>query len=76
MFKIIIIFILLVAFVPPFRKFIFWLVIGRQMVNQQKRYDQPASNKKEGDIKVDKSQTNSNKNSKDSGQYIDYEEVK
>ncbi len=76
MFKIILIFILLVAFVPPFRKFLFWLVIGRQMVNQQKKYESPSETRKEGEIKVDKTQSNSNKGRNDTGQYIDYEEVK
>ena len=76
MFKIIIVLFLLVAFVPPFRKFLFWLVIGRQMVNQQKRYNSQVDNRKEGDVKVDKSQNNSNNNTKEGGQYIDYEEVK
>jgi hypothetical protein len=78
MFKIILIFILLMAFVPPFRRFLFWLVVGRQLANQQKKYQNTteAEKRREGEIRVDKNANSSNDKGKDGGQYIDYEEVK
>jgi hypothetical protein len=76
MFKIIFIFLLLLAFVPSLRRFLFWLVVGRQMVKEQKRYQQPQDNRREGDISVDATPKSRSNKSGDSGQYIDYEEVK
>lgn len=76
MFKIIGVFLLLLAFVPPFRKFMFWLVIGRQVMKQQKAYEKQNQPRPDGDIRVE-SNVKSNKDTKDQGgQYIDYEEVK
>jgi hypothetical protein len=78
MFKIILVFILLIAFVPPFRRFLFWLVVGRQLANQQKKYQNTTDteNRREGELKVDKNANSAKNNGKDGGQYIDYEEVK
>jgi hypothetical protein len=78
MFKIILVFILLVAFVPPFRRFLFWLVVGRQLANQQKKYQTPTEteSRHEGEIRVDKNSVSSKNKRNDDGQYVDYEEVK
>lgn len=78
MFKILLIFLLLLAFVPPLRRFLFWLIVGRQMVNEQKKYNSQSQNKQkpEGDIKVEYIPKDKNDNELKGGQYIDFEEVK
>ena len=65
------------VFVAPLRRFLFWLVVGRQIVKEQKKYQTPEGPpKREGHIKVDYV-PNKDSNTKDSGgQYIDFEEVK
>jgi hypothetical protein len=78
MFKILLIFILLLAFVAPLRRFLFWLIVGKQMVKEQKKYNQQnqAKSKPEGEIKVDFIPKDRNDFDKNGGQYVDFEEVK
>jgi len=76
MFKIIFVVFLVIAFVPPVRRFLFWLIVGKQMVNEQKKANnanRPAV-KKEGEIHVDYVPKDT-KGKETGGQYIDYEEV-
>ncbi|WP_304234009.1 DUF4834 domain-containing protein [Jiulongibacter sediminis] len=77
MFKIIFIVFLVIAFVPPVRKFLFWLVVGRSMVNEQKKYNQQSQkqNRKDGDINVDYVPKNAKGHDYRGGEYVDYEEV-
>lgn len=77
MFKFLLIFVLLLIFVAPLRRFLFWLIVGRQIVNEQKKYhkQQEQPTRKEGDVKVDYI-PKSNDNRFKGGQYVDYEEVK
>lgn len=81
MFKIIFIVIMIIAFVPPVRRFLFWLVVGRSMVNEQKKYNQNQQQKsqkesrREGDIKVDYVPKDTKGHDYKGGEYIDYEEV-
>lgn len=77
MFKIIVVILLVLIFVPSVRRFLFWLIVGRQIVKEQKKYQQPPKPvRPEGEVKVDYI-PNKDRNSKNSdGQYIDYEEVK
>ena len=77
MFKYILIAFLLIAFVPAIRNFLFNLLVGNQIAKQQKRYNDIMEKErgKEGEIKVKTPKSNT-KNSSDSGQYVDYEEVK
>ncbi len=75
-FNILLIFFFLIIFVPIFRRFLFHLLVGRQLVKEQKRASaayrrNPA---KEG-INVD-SKPGSSSPSIKGGEYIDYEEVK
>lgn len=65
------------VFVAPLRRFLFWLVVGRQIVKEQKKYQEQTTPKRpEGEIKVEyKPNPNSHTNNQ-GGQYIDYEEVK
>lgn len=74
MFKYILIFFLLIAFVPSFRRFIFWLLVGRKLTKQQQQYTNQTQ-RQEGDIKVE-TNPDKNKNTPKTGQYIDYEELK
>lgn len=64
---------LIILFVPPVRRFVFYLLVGRQLVKQQKQ--QTGRHKREGEIRVE------NRPPKDNprftgGEYVDYEEVK
>jgi hypothetical protein len=73
LFNIILIFVLLMAFVPPFRRFMFWLLVGRQLVKQQKKANQQHQ-RREGDITVNK--TDKPDSRYKGGDYVDYTEVK
>lgn len=76
MFKIIFTVLLVIAFVPPVRRFLFWLIVGKQMVNEQKKANttQQSRQTKEGEIHVD--YVPKKDNGKDNGgQYVDFEEV-
>jgi UPF0716 family protein affecting phage T7 exclusion len=76
MFKIIFIVTLVIAFVPPVRRFLFWLIVGKQMVNEQKKANtaQQRKQSKEGEIHVDF--VPKKNNDKDSGgQYVEFEEI-
>ena len=66
---------LVIAFVPPVRRFFFWLLVGRQLVKQQKRANQHAEQQREGEIKVNNPRTNDDSRFK-GGEYVDYEEIK
>ncbi len=75
-FNIFLIFILLIAFVPVFRRFIFHLLVGRQLVKEQKRQEKAYQNKASSEeIKVD-SPPKDNKSDFKGGEYVDYEEIK
>ena len=67
---------LIILFVPPVRQFVFYLLVGRQLVKQQKQQSGNRSGRREGEIRVD----NRSKSDADSrykgGDYVDYEEVK
>lgn len=77
LFNIFIIFFFLVIFVPIFRKFLFHLLVGRQIVKEQKRANTAyRKNTREGNLNVDvKPEQNSSSGMK-GGEYIDYEEIK
>ncbi len=75
MLKFLLIATLIILFVPPVRRFVFYLLVGRQLVNQQKRQQNPSPNHREGEVRVDRSTKGSDSSFK-GGEYIDYEEVK
>lgn len=73
LFKYLFIITLIILFVPPVRRFVFYLLVGRQLVKQQKQHSPGA--RREGEVRVE------SRPSKDStrfkgGEYVDYEEVK
>jgi hypothetical protein len=77
-FNIILIFLLLIAFVPFFRRFIFHLLVGRQLIKEQERQfrAQQQRNNSPG-VKVDNISPDQNSSSRyRGGEYVDYEEVK
>ena len=79
MFKYILIFFLLVIFVPVFRNFLFNLLVGKQIAKEQKRYNDIMEKQrgKEGDIKVKPTPPQADKKGGyEGGQYVDFEEVK
>ncbi|MBK6978828.1 MAG: DUF4834 domain-containing protein [Cytophagaceae bacterium] len=78
MFKYLFLILLLLIFVAPLRRFLFWLIVGRQIVNEQKKYQksQNPPQRPEGEIKVDYIPKKDNNSPSSSGQYVDYEEVK
>ncbi len=71
-FNILLLFGFLIAFVPPFRRFMFWLLVGRQLVKEQKKAQKKQT--KEGDIRVESRPNNPSRFT--GGDYVDYEEVK
>jgi UPF0716 family protein affecting phage T7 exclusion len=77
-FKIILLFILAVMFVPPFRKFLFWLLVGRKIAEHQKRAEAffKQQQGKEGDINIRYNPKEDSKGRKDDGEYIDFQEIK
>lgn len=75
LFNILLIFLFFVAFVPPFRRFMFWLLVGRQLVKEQKKANRSAP-RHEGEIKVEQKPSNPDQSRFRGGEYVDYEEVK
>lgn len=81
-FNILLVFLLLIAFVPFFRRFLFHLLVGRQLVKQQEKayraqQQQERARTKPGGIRVDSAPSNANEASRfKGGDYVDYEEVK
>lgn len=62
---------------PPVRRFLFWLIVGKQMVKEQKRANdtEEKKGKREGEVNVDYVPKNKKDKNNDNGKYIDYEEV-
>lgn len=79
MFKYIFLIIIILVMIPQVRRFVFWLVVGKQMVKEQKRHNKQTeakTYKKNGEINVDYVPKENGKNDFKGGQYVDYEEVK
>ncbi|UFH54842.1 DUF4834 domain-containing protein [Spirosoma sp. KNUC1025] len=67
---------LVILFVPPVRRFVFYLLVGRQLVKQQKQQGDIRGNaRREGDVRVDTRPKGDNSRY-NGGEYVDYEEVK
>ncbi|AWV97578.1 DUF4834 domain-containing protein [Arcticibacterium luteifluviistationis] len=77
MFKIIFVVILVIAFVPPVRRFLFWLIVGKEMVKEQKKANNSGRTeaKRDGQINVDYVPKETKDKGFKGGQYVDYEEV-
>ncbi|GAB3505595.1 hypothetical protein GCM10027341_37480 [Spirosoma knui] len=76
LFKYLFILTLIILFVPPVRRFVFYLLVGRQLVKEQKRQGDLYGKRREGEVRVDKRQAKQDDSSFKGGEYVDYEEVK
>ncbi|WP_128547982.1 DUF4834 domain-containing protein [Larkinella soli] len=76
MFKFLFILLLIIAFVPPVRRFVFWLLVGRQIVKEQKRANDPFRGHAEGQTRVNHVPPGTQDSKLKGGEYVDYEEVK
>ncbi len=65
---------LIILFVPPVRRFVFYLLVGRQLVKQQRQAN-GFERRQEGDIRVDNKSPKGDEPFK-GDDYVDYEEVK
>jgi len=76
-FNILVIFLLLIAFVPFFRRFIFHLLVGRKLVKEQERqYKAQQQRARQTGVRVDNVPPDINQSRFKGGEYVDYEEVK
>lgn len=76
-FNILLIFMLLIAFVPFFRRFIFHLLVGRQLIKEQeKQYRAQQQRERKPGVRVENVPPNMNQSGFKGGDYVDYEEVK
>lgn len=67
---------LIILFVPPVRRFVFYLLVGRQLVKEQKRRNEPFGGRRDGEVRVDPRTAKPNNSGFKGGDYVDYEEVK
>lgn len=67
---------LVILFVPPVRRFVFYLLVGRQLVKEQKRPGNSRGSRREGEVRVDSRPQKENGSRFTGGEYVDYEEVK
>ncbi|GAB3708585.1 hypothetical protein GCM10027592_43900 [Spirosoma flavus] len=67
---------LIILFVPPVRRFVFYLLVGRQLVKEQRRNGDVRGARREGDIRVDNRPQQDRDPRNKGGEYVDYEEVK
>ena len=75
LFKYLFILSLIILFIPPVRRFVFYLLVGRKLVKHQEQAAKRQTRAREGEIRVD---TNAKKGDSryKGGEYVDYEEVK
>lgn len=74
--KALFIFTLLIVFVPPVRRFLFYLLVGRQLVKEQRRQHERNPPVREGETRVTSRPSRNAGPSTTGGEYVDYEEVK
>ncbi|GAB4014986.1 DUF4834 domain-containing protein [Spirosoma koreense] len=67
---------LIILFVPPVRRFVFYLLVGRQLVKEQKRQGDIRGKRHEGEVRVDARPSKDDSSRYKGGEYVDYEEVK
>lgn len=74
--KYILIITLIIMFVPPVRQFVFQLLVGRQLVKEQKRQAEAYRKRREGEVRVENRPAKNPDSTNRGGEYVDYEEVK
>ncbi|MDF7821332.1 DUF4834 domain-containing protein [Runella sp. MFBS21] len=75
LFNILLVFVFLIAFVPAFRRFMFWLLVGRQLIKEQKKANRQPQ-RREGDVRVERPTSKDDSSRFKGGEYVDYEEIK
>ena len=74
--KYILIITLIIMFVPPVRRFVFQLLVGRQLVKEQKRQAEAYRKRQEGEVRVQNRSAKGTDSPYRGGEYVDYEEIK
>ena len=74
--KYILIITLIIMFVPPIRRFVFQLLVGRQLVKEQRRQAEAFRKRREGEVRVENRPGKSSDSTYRGGEYVDYEEIK
>nr|WP_293835851.1 DUF4834 domain-containing protein [uncultured Arsenicibacter sp.] len=68
---------LIIVFVPSVRRFLFWLLVGRQLVKEQKRQNEQFRPRRDGETYVQPRAADQKPGQGfKGGEYVDYEEVK
>ncbi len=76
LFNIFLIIIFLTIMVPVFRRFLFHLLVGRQLVKEQKKYEKAKAGPSKSGVQVDYTPPGGDERRFRGGEYVDYEEVK
>lgn len=66
---------LIIVFVPSVRRFVFWLLVGRQLAKEQEKQNAQFRPRREGETRVEPTKPTKGSDFK-GGEYVDYEEVK
>lgn len=66
---------LIILFVPPVRRFVFYLLVGRKLVKNQEQATNQRPKTREGEVRVDARPKSGDSRYK-GGEYVDYEEIK
>ena len=74
--KILLVFTALIIFVPPVRRFVFYLLVGRQLIKEQQKANKRTPPVREGETRVTTKPTGRGTTPTNNGEYVDYEEVK
>jgi UPF0716 family protein affecting phage T7 exclusion len=79
MFKYIFIVFIILILIPQVRRWLFWLIVGKQLMKEQKRrqnqHKSTSTSKNKDDINIDYVPGDAKKGGFKGGEYIDYEEV-
>ncbi|MGV3557345.1 DUF4834 domain-containing protein [Larkinella arboricola] len=76
-FKFLFVLLLLIAFVPPVRRFFFWLLVGRQLAREQRKANEHFNRgTREGETRVHTAPPDAGESKLKGGEYVDYTEVK
>ena len=75
LFKYLFLTLLVIAFVPPVRRFVFYLLVGRKLVKEQEKQSMQSRRKRGKDINVDYAPPKGDSTLK-GGEDVDYEDIK
>ena len=66
---------LIIVFVPSVRRFVFWILVGRQLAKEQDKQNAQFRPRRDGETRVEPKKQKKDPGFK-GGEYVDYEEVK